>query len=92
MRELQEKDSDIGAVLHAKEVVKKPDSKMQNLQGRETRRLLQLWEQLAIRTVSQVGGQQQLEVQIPIDCTQGLTPRDTTGATRRRRWRPSWGS
>ena len=49
MRKLQQGDLDIGAVLKAKEQQAKPDADEQKAQSLETRRLLQLWEQLVIQ-------------------------------------------
>ena len=48
MQTLQRKDPDISVVLRAKEAAEKPDVDMQKAQSLETRRLLQLWEQLEI--------------------------------------------
>ena len=49
MRELQQRDPDLNVVLKAKEEQVKPDADEQKSQSLETRRLLQLWEQLVIR-------------------------------------------
>ena len=49
MQTLQRKDPDISVVSRAKEAAEKPDVDMQKAQSLETRRLLQLWEQLEIR-------------------------------------------
>ena len=43
------RDPDISMVLRAKQAAEKPDVDMQKAQSLETRRLLQLWEQLEIR-------------------------------------------
>ena len=49
MRELQQRDPDLNVVLKAKEEQAKSDTDEQKSQSLETRRLLQLWEQLVIR-------------------------------------------
>ena len=49
MRELQEGDPDLLIALQAKEANRMPDPEVQKAQSLETRRLLQLWEQLVIR-------------------------------------------
>ena len=49
MQTLQRQDPDISMVLRAKEAAEKPEVDVQKAQSLETRRLLQLWEQLVIR-------------------------------------------
>jgi hypothetical protein len=49
MRKLQQEDPDLNIVLKAKEKEAKPEADEQKAQTLESRRLLQLWEQLVVR-------------------------------------------